>query len=243
MIYFASDFHLGLPDFKAALYREKIIIEWLDSIKNNAEDIFFVGDVFEFWYEWKYVIPKHFSRFFGKVAELSDLGINLHFFTGNHDLWAYKYLNEEFNIRIYQKPEIFYFNSKKFYLAHGDGLGPGDKAYKIMKKFFQNKFLQWCFSNLLHPDLAFKLALKVSYQRDSLNKKPSFKGKDEWLIQYADEINKKENHDFYIFGHRHIPVEFDLDNKSKVIFLGDWIKIFSYAVFDGQNTTLKFWEK
>lgn len=239
MIYFASDFHLGLPDFESSKVRERIIIQWLDMIKKDAKHIFFLGDIFEFWYEWKYVIPKHFSRFFGKLAELSDLGIKMHYFTGNHDLWAYDYFSQEFGMKIYRKPQTFVFSNKKFYLAHGDGLGPRDKLYKIMKKLFTNNFLQWCFSNLLHPNRAFKIALKISYKRDAVHKKPQFKGAEEWLIQYATEQNRIEKNNYYVFGHRHIPTDFELNSNTKVILLGEWIKHFTYSQFDGNELILK----
>ncbi len=239
MIYFISDIHLGLPNFEKSILREKKVIAWLDSIKKDATDIFFLGDIFEFWYEWKYVVPKHFSRFFGKLNELSDLGIKLHYYVGNHDLWAYGYFEKEFDMKIYRNPQIMERNNKKFYLAHGDGLGPGDKMYKFMKKAFTNKILQWMFSNLIHPNLAFGLAMKISNRKDGYNKKSKFKGEKEWLIQHAVEINKNKDINYYVFGHRHVAKDYPISPKSKVVILGDWIKFFTYAVFDGENLTLK----
>ncbi len=237
MIYFVSDLHLGLPDHKTGLEREKKVVKWLATIKNNATDIYFLGDIFEFWYEWKFVIPKHFSRFFGKLAELSDAGINLHFFTGNHDIWAFGYFEDEFNMKIYRKPLEITINGKNFYLAHGDGLGPGDKFYKLLKKIFTNKILQWIFSNLLHPDLAYRLALMISHKRDACNKKPVFKGNKEWLLQFAEQYSADKKIDYFIFGHRHLPISQKI-TKSHVFILGDWIKNFTYAQFDGQKLEL-----
>lgn len=239
MIYFISDIHLGLPNFKDSLQREKKLITWLNKIQKNASEIFFLGDVFEFWYEWKDVIPKHYSRFFGKLTELSDNNIKLHFFTGNHDIWAYNYFTEEFNMKIYRKPQKISLNGKKFYLAHGDGLGPGDKSYKILKKIFTNKPIQWCFSNLIHPNLAFKIARKISFKRNGYNKKTSFKKNNEWLVQHAKNVEKNEHFNYYIFGHRHIAVDYKINNDTKMIILGDWIKLFTYAVFDGEKLILK----
>ncbi len=239
MIYFVSDLHLGLPNFQNSLKREKKLVRWLNEIKNNATDIYFVGDIFEFWYEWKYVIPKYFSRFFGKLAELSDMNVNLYFFTGNHDIWAYGYFEKEFGMKIYKKPLELNINDKKFYIAHGDGLGPGDKFYKILKKFFTNKILQWLFSNILHPDLAFTIAKIISYKRDACNKKPVFKAEEEWLIQYAQKVEKNKHFNYYIFGHRHIPNKYKLKTNTYVIMLGDWIKNFTYAQFDGKKVELK----
>jgi UDP-2,3-diacylglucosamine hydrolase len=242
MIYFVSDLHLGLPNYKQALPREKKIVHWLDTIKHNASDIYFLGDIFEFWYEWKFVIPKHFSRFFGKLAELSDAGVKLHFFTGNHDIWAFGYFEEEFNMKIYRKPLEITIADKRFYLAHGDGLGPRDKFYKLLKKIFTNKILQWFFTNLIHPNLAYRLALLISHKRDACNKKPKFKGNDEWLFKYAKTVLEKKNIDFFIFGHRHIPVSQKID-KSLVVILGDWIKNFTYAQFDGEKLELLKYDK
>jgi len=239
MIYFLSDLHLGLPNYDKNLPRERKIVKFLDSIKHDATDIYFLGDVFEFWYEWTHVIPKYFSRFFGKLAELSDSGIKLHYFTGNHDIWAYGYFEKEFGMKIYRKPLKLQLNNNKILLAHGDGLGPGDKLYKMLKKFFANKFLQWCFSNLLHPNLAFKIAFKISYKRDACNKNPQFRKEQEWLVQYARNSESKEHFDYYIFGHRHIPIEYKINEKSALIILGDWITKFTYAQFDGEKIILK----
>ncbi len=238
MIYFGSDFHLGLPDFASSLRREKKIVAWLESIKHDASDIFFVGDIFEFWYEWRDVIPKNFSRFFGKLAELSDLGINLHYFTGNHDIWAYGYFEQEFGMKIYRNPEIFEFNNKKFYIAHGDGLGPKDKFYKLLKKIFTNKFLQYLVSHFMHPNRLFRIAKKISYKREAICKNPKFKGDKEWLVEHSKEILKNEKIDFFIYGHRHIPVEYEI-KKSKLVILGDWITNFTYGKFDGENLFIK----
>ncbi|MBN2664630.1 MAG: UDP-2,3-diacylglucosamine diphosphatase [Bacteroidales bacterium] len=242
MIYFLSDLHIGLPNFEKNIPREKKIVKFLSQIQKNATEIYFLGDVFEFWYEWKYVIPKHFSRFFGKLSELSDAGIKLHYFTGNHDIWAFGYFKTEFGMEIYPKPHEITLGDKKIYLAHGDGLGPGDKMYKILKKFFTNKFFQWCFSNLLHPNLAYKIALQISYHRNACNKNPEFKAEKEWLIQYAYNMELTQHFDYYIFGHRHIPIDYKINTNASVIMLGDWIKNFTYAVWENNTISLKKYE-
>ncbi len=239
MIYFLSDLHLGLPNFEKNLPRERKIVAWLDEIKANATDIYFLGDVFEFWYEWKDVIPKHFSRFFGKLAELADMGIKLHYFTGNHDIWAYGYFEQEFGMKIHRKPAQIQLGSLNVFLAHGDGLGPNDKKYKLLKKVFTNKILQWSVSTFFHPTLIFKFARKISYKRDACNKKPEFKGDEEWLIQFAKSIEQTQHFDYYIFGHRHISIKYEISKNSSVIILGDWIKKFTYAEYDGNQINIK----
>ena len=243
MIYFASDFHLGIPDYQISLQREKLIVKWLDEIKNKAKEIYLMGDIFDFWHEWKNVVPKGYVRFFSKIIELVDSGIKINFITGNHDLWTYGYLEQELGMTIYYKPIIREIQGKKFFLAHGDGLGPKDTLYSPMKKVFTNKFIQWCFANLIHPNLAFKIAKKASGTKNGYFKNPKFKGEEEWLIIYARQILEKEHFDFLIFGHRHIPIKYNLGNKSFYVGLGDWLKNFSYAVFDGQKINiLKFKE-
>ena len=154
-IYFSSDNHLGAPSQKESLVREKIFIEWLDSIKNDAEIIFLLGDLFDFWFEYKEAVPKGFTRVLGKLAELTDSGIKIYFFVGNHDLWMENYFEEELNIKIFRKPELFIFNSKSFLIGHGDGLGPGDYGYKRMKLVLSNPFFIWLF-RILHPDIGIK---------------------------------------------------------------------------------------
>lgn len=241
MIYFASDFHLGLPNREKSIVRERLIVRWLDEISKDATDIFLVGDIFEFWYEWRNVVPKYFTRFFGKLAELSDKGIKLHFFTGNHDIWAYGYFEEELGMKIYTEANEFEFSGKKFFIAHGDGLGPGDKTYKKMKKIFTNRFLQRITTKFIHPDILFSLAMKVSKRRFITYKEPVFQEDKEWLIQYAERKNEQKQRDYYIFGHRHIAVDYKA-KSFRVLMLGEWINLFTYAVFDGNELKLKKFE-
>ena len=160
-IYFASDFHLGVPTFELSLAREKKIVRWLDSIKHDAEEIYLVGDIFDFWWEYKYTIPKGQTRLLGKVAELTDSGIAVHFFTGNHDLWMKDYFIQELGVSVNHEPIKKKYNNKSFLIGHGDGLGPGDGWYKFLKKCFKNPFLIWCFKTL-HPNLGFWIARRSS---------------------------------------------------------------------------------
>ncbi len=244
-IYFLSDFHLGAPDVHNSLIREKKIVAFLDLIQYNASAIFIVGDVFDFWYEYKTVIPKGYVRLLGKLAELTDKGLPIYFFVGNHDMWMKNYFQNELNIPVYFEPKTFEWNNKKFYIGHGDGLGPGDEGYKFIKKIFRNKLCQWLFGQL-HPTWGMGLAnyfSKKSREKTGTSDE-HFLGEDgEWLIVYCKEILQKEHFDYFIFGHRHFPIDFTLNEKSHYINLGDWIRNFTYATFDGSNVELKKWEE
>jgi len=244
-IYFLSDFHLGAPDYTSSLIREKKIVSFLDVIKKDAAQIFIVGDIFDFWYEYKKVVPKGYVRLLGKLAELIDTGILINFFVGNHDMWMKEYFQKELNIPVYFEPKVFTFNEKKFFIGHGDGLGPGDHGYKFIKKIFRNKFCQWLFGQL-HPTLGIGLANYFS--RKSREKTGTsdehFLGEDkEWLIVYCKEILQQEHYDYFIFGHRHYPIDFKLNETSRYINLGDWIRNFTYATFDGDQVELKKWSE
>ena len=240
-IYFISDIHLGLYPPEKSLVREKILVKWLDSIKSDADELYLMGDVFDFWHEYSKVVPKGFTRFLGKLAELSDSGIKIHFFTGNHDIWVYKYLPNEIGLTVYRKPVIREINGLKFFLAHGDGLGPGDFGYKVLKAIFTNKILQWLFARI-HPNSA--IAFGQRWSRSSRFAKgyiaePYRKDADENQVIFAKEKLKKEHFDFFIIGHRHIPYDIKISNNSRIINLGDWINNFSFAVLDGQKLELK----
>ncbi|WP_194766314.1 UDP-2,3-diacylglucosamine diphosphatase [Tamlana sp. I1] len=240
-IYFASDNHLGAPTAEASRPREKKFVAWLDEIKHDAAAIFLLGDMFDFWIEYKTVIPKGFTRTLGKLAEISDSGIPIYYFVGNHDLWMNGYFEEELNIPVYHKPKEFTFNNKTFFIGHGDGLGPGDKGYKRMKKVFTNPFCQWLF-RWLHPDLGVRLAQHLSVKNKLISGDDDAKflgNDDEWLVQYCKRKLEDKHRDFFVFGHRHLPLNIDLNATSKYINLGDWIKYYTYGVFDGETMALK----
>ncbi len=242
-IYFASDFHLGAPDSETSLKREKKIVKWLDTIKKDAQEIYLLGDTFDFWFEYKTVIPKGYIRLLGKLAELTDAGIPITVFTGNHDFWMYGYFEQELNITVHHDPIKKEWNGKKFMIGHGDGLGPKDKKYKLLKKIFTSNFCQWLFARL-HPNFGIKIARFWSKKSRMATEQQKFSGENnEWLLRYAKEKIKQEHIDYFIFGHRHLPLDISLNNDSRYINLGDWITHFSYAIFDGKNIELKYYEK
>ena len=244
-IYFLSDFHLGAPNAAASLIREKKIIQFLDEIKNDAEEIFILGDLFDFWYEYKKVVPKGYVRILGKLAELSDSGIPLYFFVGNHDMWMNDYFQKELNIPVFFEPKEFIYSGKKFLIGHGDGLGPGDHGYKFIKKIFRNKLCQWFFG-ILPPYIGMGIAGYFSRKSRAQTGQTDevFLGEDkEWLVQYSKEILQKQHYDYFVFGHRHLPLDIKLSDTSRYLNLGDWIKYNSYAVFDGNDMTLNYYNK
>ncbi len=243
-VYFASDFHLGVPTPEASLKREKKIVRWLDQCSRDASAIFLVGDLFDFWFEYKTAVPKGYSRFLGKLAELTDAGIELVVFTGNHDMWMYGYFEREFNARVIHDPIQLFINDTKIYIGHGDGLGPGDKGYKFLKKVFRNPFFQWCF-HWLHPDVGIGVAgywsrRSRASQADDTEK--VFMGDDEWLWNYSREIEEKEHHDAYIFGHRHLPLDLEVGESSRYFNLGEWLSSYTYVIYDGTDFSLNTFE-
>lgn len=240
-IYFLSDFHLGSPDAQISLQRERLIVRFLEEIKNQAHAIFFVGDMFDFWYEYRKVVPKGFVRILGKIAELSDAGIQIHFFVGNHDMWMKNYFRQELNVPVYFDPKEFEFNNKKFLVGHGDGLGPGDYGYKTLKKIFRNPVCQWLFGTL--PPVA---GIGLAHYFSSKSREADhgleevFMGEEkEWLLIHSKKVLQQKHVDFFIFGHRHLPIDFRLNNKSRYINLGEWMNFCTYAVFDGEHLELR----
>lgn len=239
-IYFASDQHLGIPSHSKSLEREKKFIQWLDIVKQDAEAIFLLGDLFDFWFEYKKVVPKGFVRVLGKLAEIRDSGIPIHFFVGNHDLWMHDYFKKELNIPVYHRQKEFTFNNKSFLIGHGDGLGPGDNGYKRMKKVFTNPFSKWLF-RWLHPDIGVQLAQYMSTKNKLISGQEDIKflgEENEWLVQYAKRKLETKHFDYFLFGHRHLPMEIKVGENSTYINTGDWITYFTYAVFDGNKLEL-----
>ena len=240
-IYFISDFHLGVPNDADSRKREDKIVAWLNSIRNDVQILFLMGDVFDYWFEYKEVVPRGYVRLLGKLAELSDAGVEMHYFTGNHDMWVFDYLPKEIGLQIHRAPIQKEYNGKKFFLGHGDGLGPGDYGYKFIKKVFANKLAQWLFARI-HPNTGIGL-MKFFSRRSRIATGTSddvYLGDDkEWLMIFSREVLQKEHYDYFIFGHRHMPLDKSLSDKSRYINLGEWINHFTYAVYDGEELQLK----
>lgn len=239
-VYFLSDFHLGVPDAISSLSREKKIVAFLDRIKADASMVFVLGDLFDFWFEYRKVVPKGYVRILGKLAELTDIGISVHFFVGNHDMWMSGYFESELKIPVFYEERQYEFNEKKFVIGHGDGLGPGDHGYKFLKKIFRNPVCKFLFG-LIPPYFGISIAEYFSKKSRVATGTTDdhFLGENsEWLIQFCKNELEKGHVDYFIFGHRHLPIDHSLNGQSRYINLGDWIKYDSYAVFDGSQMNL-----
>jgi UDP-2,3-diacylglucosamine hydrolase len=241
-IYFASDFHLGIPNKEASREREQLLCQWLDEIRKDAYCLYLVGDIFDVWFEYSNVVPKGFTRFLGKLADLSDAGLKIEAFTGNHDLWMHGYFEEELNIPVHHHPIEIEVNGKRFLIAHGDGLGPGDHGYKFLKGVLRNPLAQWLYRRL-HPDTGVGIANYFSRKGPKhAEAEAEFMGEDkEWLVQFCRQKLKEKHYDYFIFGHRHLALSYQLEPESLYINLGDWIKYNSYAVFDGTQLSLQYY--
>jgi len=234
---------LGIPNSKESREREKAIIRWLESVKADAKTIFLVGDIFDFWFEYKHVVPKGFVRLLGKLAELRDEGIEIIAFKGNHDMWMFGYFQEELDIPVISDEYILEVGDKRVFIHHGDGLGPGDHSYKLLKKIFRNRLCQILFA-LLPSKIGFGLAKFFSSKSRLANAAHDehFDEEKEWLLHYAREKSKKEHYDYFIFGHRHLPLDLEVNEKSRYINLGEWMHHRTFGVFDGNSFQLKTFE-
>jgi UDP-2,3-diacylglucosamine hydrolase len=243
--YFASDLHLGTPDYRSSREREAVFVAWLDSIQHDARELYLVGDLFDFWHEYRTVVPRGYVRLLGKLAQLADSGVVLHIFTGNHDLWQDDYLTIELGATLYTAPITRVIDGKNFYIGHGDGLGPGDHGYKFIKRVFTNPLCRWAY-RWLHPDIGIRLAMYLSRRSrysSGHHELETYLGDDrEWLVQYCHELLQQQQYDYMIFGHRHLPIDKAITPHSRYINLGDWIDYRSYAVYDGTDLALKYYD-
>lgn len=243
-LYFASDFHLGAGSYEDNREREARLVRWLDTIKADAAELFLMGDVFDFWFEYHTVVPKGYIRFIGKLAELADAGIKIYLFKGNHDMWMFGYFEKELGATIITNELVIERGGKKFFLHHGDGLGPGDNGYKILKNIFRSRFCQWLFERL-HPNLGVGIANYWSRKSrlNNLGDKPYKQEEQGWLLDYSRELIKTTKYNYLIFGHRHYPIVEHLDENSEYVNLGEWINYNSYAMFDGGELKLERFEE
>lgn len=245
-IYFASDAHLGARFHKDPLATEKKLVRWLDSIKPDASAIYFLGDMFDYWFEYKYVVPKGFTRFLGKVAELADTGIEIHFFIGNHDIWMFDYLPKETGAIIHCEPLTIDLLGKRFFLGHGDEVDDRSLSFRFIRALFRNKFCQWLYAGI-HPrwTMGFAYAWSLHSRQSGLQqKKDKYEGEDaEYLVSFAkDYLKTHPDINFFIFGHRHIMLDLMLSRSSRLLIAGDWMKLFSYIEWDGETLILEQFE-
>jgi UDP-2,3-diacylglucosamine hydrolase len=243
-LYFASDLHLGTPDYYSSLQREKVFIRWLDTVAPDAQEIYILGDLFDFWFEYKKVIPKGYVRLLGKLADLSDQGASIKIFAGNHDLWYKDYFPKYLGIEVFHAPQTIFFQQKKIFIAHGDGLGPGDWGYKLLKKLLKSKINQYFFE-WLHPNIGIYLANKFSHTSRKMNGSDdvSFKKDKEYIYQFATQmLSHDSSYNYFIFGHRHIPLECALSPEASLIILGDWLKYNSYLKMNNNGAFLEYFK-
>lgn len=244
-IYFASDFHLGSPDHSESRIREDRIVRWLTSIESTCSELFLMGDIFDFWFEYRTVVPKGYIRLQGKLANMSDEGIKIYFFKGNHDMWVEDYFTKEMGIQIVSDELVIERGGKSFYLHHGDGLGPGDGNYRILRSIFRNPVCRWLFS-ILPPTIGLGIATGWSSKSRIVNTRVEevFIGEEnEWLAVYSKEVLAKQHYDYFVYGHRHLPMVIELGNNSQYYNIGEWFGFNSYAVFDGEELSLKYFER
>ena len=247
-IYFASDLHLGVDARLGSRARERLFVRWLDEVvAADADALYLLGDVFEFWFEYRRVVPRGFVRLLGKLAELRDGGLRIEYFTGNHDLWMGDYLPAELGIPLRRRPRVEAIDGRRFLIGHGDGLGPGDRGYKRMKRLFTNPLAQWAYARL-HPNFALGLAGRVAgYSRDhTASEESGWLGPErEWLVRYAErKLAADPALDYFVFGHRHLPIDFRLSGgRARYVNTGDWLRHQSYARWDGGDLRLHFFER
>lgn len=241
-IFFASDFHLGAPNYEESLTRERKIVRWLEAKKPEMEALYLMGDLFDFYFEWKKVVPKGYVRLLGKLAELTDSGIPVHYWVGNHDMWIGNYLEQEVGVQMHYHPEVHRLKDKVFYLAHGDGLGPGDQGYKMLKKVFRSPLSIKAYS-LLHPSFSTWLANFFSTKSRQAHAPDNWLGEEqEFLVVHSRNLLKQRHVDYFVYGHRHLPMVRELQPERYYVNLGDWLQHFTYGEFDGKSFELKRYE-
>ena len=243
MVYFISDAHLGSRALTSMRTRERRLVSFLDAVKDKASAIYMLGDMFDFWFEYRNVIPKGYTHFLGKLSELTDRGVEIHFFIGNHDIWCKDYLTEECGVIMHYEPMTVDIEGKLFYLAHGDGLGDTDWKFRMLRGMFHNPILQWLFAGI-HPRWSVHFGLewakhsRLKHERDGA---PRYMGEQsEPLVAYSKEyLMHHPEINYFIYGHRHIELNLMLSRDTRLLILGEWTDLFTYAVFDGNTLRLE----
>lgn len=238
--YFLSDFHLGARYFEEPRETERRVVDFLDSIKGDAKEVYLLGDILDYWFEYRYVVPRGFMRFFGKIAELTDLGVKVYWFIGNHDIWIFDYLPNELGVEVIDGEVTKEIDGKVFFLAHGDGVGKQPRSFRMLRSLFRNRFCQKLYS-AIHPRWTIPFALSWSNSsRKGDDEYPEYKGEEnEFLEIFANDYLKSHKVDYFVFGHRHIMLDKKLQGGATLVVLGDWLHYCSYAVWDGNNLALK----
>ncbi|GAB4412336.1 MAG: UDP-2,3-diacylglucosamine diphosphatase [Bacteroidia bacterium] len=243
-IYLLSDLHLGAPDPARSLLREKHAVRFLREVAHDASHLYLLGDVFDFWFEYKRAVPRGYVRLLGQLAEMADRGVEIHVFAGNHDLWYRDYLHEQFGAILHHDPVEVAFFGRRYFLAHGDGLGPGDHGYKLMKRVFTHPLSKWLYARL-HPNFGIALAQWLSQHGgnhsygDGLPPEEQHKGHAEYLYAFARDMHRQRpDIDCYVFGHRHVLIDDTLADGPQLVILGDWIQYFSYLAIDEAGSQL-----
>ncbi|MGM9802517.1 MAG: UDP-2,3-diacylglucosamine diphosphatase [Candidatus Limisoma sp.] len=236
--YFLSDFHLGARYIDDPRKQEQRIVAFLESIRNDAKEIYLLGDILDYWFEYRYVVPKGYVRFFGKIAELADSGIKIYWFIGNHDIWIFDYLPSELGVEVVDGSQVKQIDGKRFFIAHGDGLGDDSRTFRMLRAFFRNRFCQRLYAGI-HPRWTVPFALNWS-RSNRVNGEDRPFGCDEPLQRFVTNYKEDQKIDYFVFGHRHVAVDKSIGNNSRLIVLGDWIKLYSYAVYDGNDLKLQY---
>ncbi|MCH5229190.1 MAG: UDP-2,3-diacylglucosamine diphosphatase [Muribaculaceae bacterium] len=241
--YFLSDLHLGAPYMEDSRDSEKRIVAFLDSISGSADTIYLMGDILDYWYEYRYVVPRGYVRFFGKLSQLSDSGVKIIWFKGNHDIWIFDYLPRELGIEVRDGWSIDEIYGKKVFLNHGDGVGKLEPSFKIIRSIFRNKFCQWMFAGI-HPRWTVPFAYNWSAHSRKGGEQRGIP--DEKLLKnlrdFVDEFHAGHpDINYYIFGHVHVFSREEIKDGCEMIVLGEWIHTFSYARMNTEGLELLKW--
>ena len=244
MVYFISDAHLGCRAIEHQRTQQRRLTRFLDQIKDKAEAVYMLGDMFDFWFEYRQVVPRGFTRFLGKVSELTDSGVEVHWFVGKHDMWMTDYLECECGVTIHREPCLVEIYGKEFYLSHGHhvDIAPGDWRTRLMFRMFESTFVRRM-ATLIHPDLFVDFGLnwaRHSRMRHMAQGEEPYKGEhDERMVTFAKQyLATHPSVNYFLFGHRHIELDLMLTHECRLLILGEWYSHFTYVSFDGSTLVM-----